>query len=182
MNMFYRILVAVYAFISTILCGIIMLSPFSDRKIMTAVLDYIDVTFYRSNQYDAMLFVFGLVFLALNIAVLTSGIKGKRSNSYYCTNNETGIIRISANSIENIALGLSKRFNGVKDAKSKVKFTKRGVEVSVRLSVFPDVHVPNLCKSVQERIKESVESTMEIAVALVDVSVDGVYAATKTEE
>ena len=132
MNIFYRILVAVYAFISTILCGIIMLSPFSDKTIMAAVLDYIDVTFYRSNQYDAMLFVFGIVFLALNVAVLTSGIKGKRSNSYYCTNNETGMIRISANSIENIALGLSKRFNGVKDAKSKVKFTKRGVEINVR--------------------------------------------------
>ena len=78
MNIFYRILVAVYAFISTILCGIIMLSPFSDKTIMAAVLDYIDVTFYRSNQYDAMLFVFGIVFLALNVAVLTSGIKGKR--------------------------------------------------------------------------------------------------------
>lgn len=182
MNLFYRILVAVYAFISTILCGIIMLSPFSDKKILVAVLEYVDVTFNRSNQYDAMLFVFGIVFLALNVAVLTSGIKGKRSNTYYCTNNETGVIRISANSIENIALALSKRFSGVKDAKSKARFTKRGVEINVKLSVFPDVHVPNLCKSVQSRIKESVESTMDISVSLVDVSVDGVYAMTKTEE
>lgn len=182
MNLFYRILVAIYAFVSTILCGIIMISPFSDKKIMGAVLEYVKDTFLLSNQYDAMLFVFGIVFLALNIAVLTSGIKGKRSNSYYCTENETGTIRISANSIENIALGLSKRFNGVKDAKSKVRFTKQGVEVNVRLSVFPDVHVPNLCKSVQERIKESVENTMDISVSLVDVSVDNVYNATKTEE
>lgn len=182
MNLFYRIMVALYAFISTILCGLIMISPFSDKKIMEAILEYIKVTFYRSNQYDAMLFVFGIVFLALNVAVLTSGIKGKRSNSYYCTNNATGIIKISANSIENIALGLSKRFNGVKDAKSKVRFTKKGVEVNVRLSIFPDVNVPSLCKSVQERIKESVESTMEIAVALVDVSIDSVFSATKPEE
>lgn len=182
MNLFYRILVAIYAFISTILCGIIMLSPFSDKKILIAVLDYVDVTFNRSNQYDAMLFVFGIVFLALNVAVLTSGIKGKRSNTYYCTNNETGAIRISANSIENIALALSKRFSGVKDAKSKAKFTKNGVEINVKLSVFPDVHVPNLCKSVQDRIKESVQSTMDISVALVDVNVDGVYTTTKAEE
>ncbi len=182
MNLFYRILVAVYAFFSTILCGIIMLAPFSDKKILVTVLDYVDVTFNRSNQYDAMLFVFGAVFLALNVAVLTSGIKGRRSNSYYCTNNETGVIRISANSIENIALALSKRFSGVKDAKSKARFTKRGVEINVKLSVYPDVHVPNLCRSVQDRIKESVESTMEISVSLIDVNVDGVSAATKTEE
>ena len=182
MNIIYRILVAVYAFISTIICGIIMISPFSDKKIMETVLEYIKVTFYRSNQYDAMLFVFGVVFFALNIAVLTSGIKGRSSGSYFCTNNETGVIRISANSIENIALALSKRFGGVKDAKSKAKFTKQGVEINVKLTVYPDVNVPSLCKSVQERIKESVQNTMEIKVRLVDVSIDGVNAVGKSEE
>ena len=89
MNILYRILVAVYAFISTIICGIIMISPFSDKRIMEMVLEYFKVTFYRSNQYDAMLFVFGIVFFALNIAVLTSGIKGRGSGSYFCTNNES---------------------------------------------------------------------------------------------
>ena len=77
---------------------------------------------------------------------------------------------------------LSKRFGGVKDAKSKAKFTKKGVEINVKLTVYPDVNVPSLCKSVQERIKDSVKNTMEINVALVDVSVDGVNAISKTEE
>lgn len=182
MNIFYRILVAIYAFISTILCGIVMISPFSDKKVMGTVLEYIKVTFYRSNQYDAMLFVFGFVFLALNIAVLTSGIKGKKSTAYYCTNNETGVIRISSNSIENIALAISKKFGGVREAKAKAKFTKNGVEIAVKLTVYPDVNVPSLCKNVQERIKDSVSNTMEIGVALVDVSVDGVSTAGKSEE
>lgn len=182
MNILYRILVAVYAFISTVICGIIMISPFSDKKIMETVLEYIKITFYRSNQYDAMLFVFGVVFFALNIAVLTSGIKGRSSSSYFCTNNETGVIRISANSIENIALSLSKRFGGVKDAKAKAKFTKKGVEINVKLTVYPDVNVPSLCKSVQERIKEAVKNTMEISVKLVDVNIDGVNAIAKSEE
>ena len=129
-----------------------------------------------------MIFVFGIVFFALNIAILTSGIKGRGAGSYFCTNNETGVIRISSNSIENIALSLSKRFGGVKEAKSKAKFTKQGVEIIVKLTVYPDVNVPSLCKSVQERIKDSVQNTMEIKVRLVDVSVDGVNAVSKTEE
>ena len=79
-------------------------------------------------------------------------------------------------------LALSKRFGGVKDAKSKAKFTKKGVEIHVKLTVYPDVNVPSLCKSVQERIKESVKNTMEIKVALVDISVDGVTSASKAEE
>ena len=56
------------------------------------------------------------------------------------------------------------------------------MEINVKLTVYPDVNVPSLCKSVQERIKDSVKNTMEINVALVDVSVDGVNAISKTEE
>ena len=182
MNILYRILVAFYAFISTILCGLIMISPFSDKKIMEAVIEYVKVTFYRSNQYDAMLFVFGFVFLIINVVVLTSGIKGRSSSSYFCTNNETGTVRISSNSIENIALAISKKFGGVKEAKAKAKFTKKGVVITVKLTVYPEVNVPGLCKNVQERIKDSVVNSMEIAVAVVDVSVDGVNATGKTEE
>ena len=42
------------------------------------------------------------------------------------------------------------------------------MEINVKLTVYPDVNVPSLCKSVQERIKDSVKNTMEINVALVD--------------
>ncbi len=182
MNIFYRILVAFYALISTVIWGIVMISPFSDKKVMEAVLEYIKVTFYRSNQYDAMLFIVGFVFMLLNIIALTSGIKGKSSNSYFCTDNETGVIRISANSIENIALAVSKKFGGVKEAKAKAKFTKKGVEISVKLTVYPEVNVPSLCKNVQERIKDSVVNSMEIGVSLIDISVDGVSTTGKSEE
>ena len=63
---------------------------------------------------------------------------------------------------------------------AKAKFDET-VEVHVKLTVYPDVNVPSLCKSVQERIKESVKNTMEINVALVDISVDGVTSASKAE-
>ena len=88
MNLLFRILVAVYAFISTVLCGIIMISPFGDKLVMSMVLDYFDVTFLRSNRYDVMVFIVGLVFFIINVMILTSGIKGRRSNKYYCTENE----------------------------------------------------------------------------------------------
>ena len=86
-------------------------------------------------------------------------------------------MRISSYSVENIALGLSKRFNGVKDAKAKVKFRGDKVTIVIRLTVLPDVHVPDLCKSIQVRVKESVEATMELTVSEIDVNVDSVSAA-----
>ena len=175
MNLFFRILVAVYSLLCTLIFGIVMISPFGNKELMSIILDYINITCYQSNRYDIAIFIVGLIFFILNIVVLTSGFRMKRSTRYLCVQNDNGIIRISSNSIENIALDISKRFQGVKDAKARVSFSEKQVELSIKLSVVPDVNVPSLCKSIQERVKDSVEASMEIKVKEISVSVDGVH-------
>ena len=177
MNYLFRILVAIYSFLLALVFGIIMISPFGDKVLISMGLDFVSATFYQSNKYDVFLFIVGLLFFALNIAVLVSGLKGRRSARYICTETESGLVRISSYSVENIALGLSKRFNGVKDAKAKVKFRGDKVSIVIRLTILPDVHVPDLCKSIQVRVKESVEATMELSVSEIEVNVDSVSAA-----
>lgn len=179
-NYLFRILAIVYALIASIVSGLIMISPFGDKIIMEYILEYTNANFYQSNRYDIMLFIVGLVFLCLNVFLLTSGLKNTRSSKYLCTESESGVVRISSNAIENVAHSLSKRFQGVKDAKARVYFTKEKVNIIVKLSVMPDVHVPNLCKSIQDRIKDSVEVTMDLDVQKVNVSVDSVYTATQS--
>ncbi|MBE7055933.1 MAG: alkaline shock response membrane anchor protein AmaP [Ruminococcaceae bacterium] len=177
MNYLFRILVAVYSFLLAIFFGIIMISPFGDKVILSMGIDFLSGTFYQSDKYDVLLFIVGLMFFALNIAVLVSGVKGRRSAKYICTETDSGVIRISSYSIESIALGLSKRFNGVKDAKAKVRFNGDKVNILIRLTVLPDVNVPDLCKGIQVRVKESVEATMELSVSDVSVNVDSVSSA-----
>lgn len=177
MNYLFRILVAIYSFLLAVVFGLVMISPFGDKVLISMGLDFVSATFYQSDKYDVFLFIVGLLFFALNIAVLVSGVKGRRSARYICTETESGLVRISSYSVENIALGLSKRFNGVKDAKAKVKFRGDKVSIVIRLTVLPDVHVPDLCKSIQVRVKESVEATMELTVSEIDVNVDSVSAA-----
>ncbi len=181
-NWLLKIIVAIYAFLTTIISGVIMLAPFGDKEIMSIIIDYCDISFLRSNRYDVMLFVFGLVLFIINVTVLVTALRIRRTERYYCAVNESGVIKISSNSVENIALALSKKFAGVKDAKAKVKFVKDGVAIVVKLAVFPDVHVPNLCKSVQERIRDSIVSTMDLNVKSIDVCVDSVHSAAKPEE
>ena len=176
-NYLFRILVAIYSFILAVVFGLVMISPFGDKVLISMGLDFVSATFYQSNKYDVFLFIVGLLFFALNIAVLVSSVRGRRSARYICTETESGLVRISSYSVENIALGLSKRFNGVKDAKAKVKFRGDKVSIVIRLTVLPDVPVPDLCKSIQVRVKESVEATMELSVSEIDVNVDSVSAA-----
>ena len=177
MNLIFRILVAVYSLFLTIVCGFIMISPFGNKELMSMALDYINITCYQSKQYDIAIFLIGFILFVLNIIVLTSGLRLKKGTRYICAENDNGIVRISSNSIENIALALSKRFQGVKEAKAKVSFRDQKVEIAIKLTVVPDINIPALCKSIQERVKESVEASMEIKVKEISVNVEGVHTA-----
>lgn len=179
MNYLFRILVAVYSFFLAVFFGVVMISPFGDKSVMAAILDVINKTFYQSNKYDILLFTVGLIFLLINIAVLISGISVRRNAKYLSTETETGLVRISSLSIENVALGLSERFNGVKDAKAKVRFKGTDANIQIKLTVLPGVNVQELCRSIQVRVKESVEATMDVAVRNIDVNVESVAANTQ---
>ncbi len=174
MNTFFRITVAIYALISTFISVVIMISPFGEKSLMNLILQKADANFYRGNSYDVLIFIIGLVSLLISIAILSSGIRGKRSSKYISRTNESGTINISANSIENIALVMSKRFQGVKDAKAKAIFSKGELIISIKLQAYTEVSLPDLCKGVQERVRDSVESSTEIKVKSVTVNVENV--------
>ena len=177
MNLLYRIIAAIYSFLFAIFFGLVFISPFGEKVIMEMGLDFVSTTFYQSSKYDIFLFIVGLLFCALNIFILITAIRGNKSSKYISTETDEGLVRISSYSIENIALGLSKRFNGVKDAKAKVRFHGNDVSILIRLTVLPGINVPDLCKGIQSRVKDSVETTLELKVSQINVNVDSVASA-----
>lgn len=174
MNTFFRICVAIYSFISLVLSAIIMISPFGEKKLMAAIFDYLEVNLYQSNKYDVLVFVIGLVFFIISLVLLTSGVRGKNNDKYVSTETDKGEILISSGSIENIALNMSKRFQGVKEVRAKASFSGADVKLAIKLQVFSDVNIPELCSGIQDRVKESIESCTDIKVSDINVTVDGV--------
>ncbi len=182
MNLFFRILTAVYAVIAAFFSALIMVSPFSDKSLMKNFLEWADVTLYRSDKYNVVIFLAGLVLLLLNLVILFSGLRFKTANKYICFKNDGGLVRVSAGSVENIALGLARRSHSVREAKSKVRFRNNAVSILLKLSVYPDTHVPNLSKLLQNQIREAVESMTELQVSNVDINIEGVHAAPDKKE
>ncbi len=173
MNTFFRICVAVYSFISMILCAVVMISPFGEKRLLALILDYLEINIYQSNDYDVIVFIVGFVFLIISVALLTSGISGKRSAKYITRNNDNGQVYISSAAIENISLAMAKKFQGVKDAKAKAEFHDNHISIVMRLQVFAGANMPELGASIQDRIKETVENSTNIKVDEVNVSFDG---------
>lgn len=182
MNLFFRIISAIYAVITAAVGAVLVILPFADKTILKNFLDWTEVTLYRSDRYNILVFVLGIVILLLNLVVLFFCLKFKSVSRYICFKNDGGQVRVSSNSVENIALGLAKKSRSVREAKSKVRFRNNSVDILMRLTVYPDTHVPNLSKLLQSQIKQSVESMTELTVGNIDINIEGVHAAPDEKE
>lgn len=122
--------------------------------------------------------VVGLVFFALSIMFLLSGVRSSKDRKAVSKHTDIGEIKISLNSIENIAVNASKKINGVRETRTLVKKSDDGVQIEIRLVVMPDMSIPIITEDVQQRVKKTVEDTAGIAVKSVKVTVDNIYSGT----
>ncbi len=173
MNLFFRVLLAIYAFCLTIITGIaiaVTLEP--------SLYDDITQFFYngiKGRTSSIIIFVFELIFLVIGIIFLFSGVRSNKDKKSVKKHTNIGEIKISINSIENIALATSRKFSGIKDSKAYVTKHEDNVSVIIKTVVLPDVNIPALAEDMQSKVKKSIEETAGVAVNDVKVVVDNIY-------
>ncbi|ALS28402.1 alkaline shock response membrane anchor protein AmaP [Paenibacillus cisolokensis] len=87
---------------------------------------------------------------------------------------EYGDIRISLETVENIALKAAARHRGVKDLKARIRFNEAGLDIVLRAVVDGETPIPVLTEDMQKAVKEHVEEVTGIPVAGVGVFVANV--------
>ncbi len=80
-----------------------------------------------------------------------------------------GDIRISMETVENLALKAAAKIRGVKDLRARVKVAESGIIIVIRAIVDGDYPIPSLTEDVQRSVKNHVEEITGIPVS--DVSV-----------
>jgi uncharacterized alkaline shock family protein YloU len=176
MKIFFRILLAVYAFCLAVFSAFTMyvaIYPKAFVDISESVIQVISTD--NATALRVAVFIIALVFFALSIMFLLSGVRSSKDKKAVSKHTNIGEIRISLNSIENIASNASKRSNGIKESKTLVKKAEDGVDIEVRVVVMPDISIPVISEEVQGRVKKSVEDASGIAVRNVRVIVDSIY-------
>ena len=175
MNIFFRVLLAVYAFCLAVVSVFVMYIAFVPKA-------FVDITGLISKAFASdigttlrvIVFVIGLIFFAMSITFLLSGVRSNKDKKAVSKQTNIGEIRISLNSIENVAINASKRSNGVKESKTLVRKADDGVEIEVRIVVMPDLSIPVISEEVQNRVKKAVEEASGISVKNVKVIVDSI--------
>ncbi|MCX7843263.1 MAG: alkaline shock response membrane anchor protein AmaP [Clostridia bacterium] len=173
MNIFFRVLLAIYAFILTILSFLIMVIAFKP-SIFSWLSDYMQAILKTRNG-PLITFIIAFIFFALSITFLLSGVRSSKDKKAVTKHTNIGEILISLDTLENIALAASRKLNGVRDSKAAIYKQEDGVAVTVKVVVLPEINIPLLSEDIQVKVKKALEDSSGIKVYDVRVMVDNIY-------
>ena len=174
MNIFFRVLLAVYAVCLSIVSALVMLVIFRP-VVLTTIYEGLYGTITENRGASIIIFVIALAFFIVSLTFLFSGLKSNKDKKAVSKYTNIGEIKISLNTIENIALTASRRLNGVRDSKAYVFKADESVSIAIRAVVMPDINIPSLSEDIQAKVKKAVEESSGIGVADVKVIIDNVY-------
>ena len=85
-----------------------------------------------------------------------------------------GIVALAVSEIAGVAISAKKKRSGGAHDAIRLKFSDRGINVDVNITVYTGFKVPDVAFNVQQNIKQSVESMSEYKINEVNVHVDNV--------
>lgn len=179
MNIIFRTILAIYAFCLTVL-SVILMAMTLNHDLFSSTTEYITEFVLPNKASNILMFIVELIFFALSIVFLFSGVRSEREKKSISKANNIGEIRISLNTIENIALSASRKLNGIKETKAYVSKLGEDVSIYIKAVVLAESHIPTLSEELQSKVKKAVEETSGINVTDVKVSVENVYTGYKS--
>lgn len=127
--------------------------------------------------------VIGIAIVLLLVSIRFFIVSVSRGGSHAPSINqrtEHGDIRISVETVENLALKAASRTRGVKDLKARVRVSETGLEIQIRAFVDGDGSIPTLSEEMQRTVSQHIEETTGIPVAEVSVFIANVTQAPTT--
>lgn len=131
--------------------------------------DFIE-TLYSNSNYLIALAIVGIVLFLISLRFfIVSLSRSTVSSQSVDQRTEYGDIRISIETMENLALKAAMKVRGVKDLKARVKATDTGMDIVLRTVVDGEVSIPQLTEEIQISVKNYLEEITGIPVTNVSV-------------
>ncbi len=113
-----------------------------------------------------------IFFLIVSIKLLFTGTRTKVPSSSLLKHTELGIIRVSINALEVMIQKAVRRFDEVKDVRVNTIADDDGIRIQLKLLIMPEVVLPDLTASIQQKVKEYIESYSGIVVKEILIYID----------
>ncbi|MFC4302644.1 alkaline shock response membrane anchor protein AmaP [Cohnella boryungensis] len=150
---------------------------FSEKWLMEVVADFTgDVRAVQASVIGAAIV---LLLISLRLFVVSIRRDGNSSPSIN-QRTEHGDIRISVETVENLALKAASRTRGVKDLRARVRVSEAGLGILIRAFVEGEGSIPAMSEEMQRTVSQQVEEATGIPVAEVSVFIANVTQAPTT--
>ncbi|WP_419873821.1 alkaline shock response membrane anchor protein AmaP [Candidatus Pristimantibacillus sp. PTI5] len=127
---------------------------------------------YRLDSLKITMIVTGVILFILSLRFFIVSLhRGSASAPSIDQRTDFGDIRISIETIENLALKAASRQRGVKDLRARIRATDAGLDIVIRAVVDGESSIPVLTEEIQRAVKEHVEDIAGIPVTNVAVYV-----------
>lgn len=174
MNIFLRVLLAIYAFFMAILSIVVMVVSISSST-FDLINTYMNNYIYGLDMTPRIImFAIALIFFILSILFLFSGVRRNKDKKGISRNTDIGEIKISLETIQNITENTIRRINGIRDSKITVKSKDNSVLIVLKLVVQQDLILPALTEEVQNSVKSRVEEISGVQVREIKVLVENI--------
>jgi uncharacterized alkaline shock family protein YloU len=122
-----------------------------------------------------------IVLLLIAIRLFVISIRSSNANPPSIDQrSEYGDIRISLDTVENLALKAANRSRGVRDLKARVNISGAGLDIVIRCIVDGETSIPVMTEEIQSAVKDHVEDITGIPVASVSVFIANVAQSSHT--
>ncbi|MCK5812554.1 MAG: alkaline shock response membrane anchor protein AmaP [Clostridiales bacterium] len=168
-----RGLIKVVNIIFIVILSLTLLYLFIDVKAFsTLVLKITSVGIFSTIRIVPVIFWILMIFL--NIVLVLNFAKRDKSKGAIQFTNETGIVSISAQSIESLAKLEAKLMDEVSDIRTQIFSSDNNADLEVFAKVPPTVSIPEVSLRLQNNIKRKIQDTTGVELKSIKIIIDGI--------
>lgn len=123
--------------------------------------------------------IVSLILFLASIRFLYFGFGRRRGVQTIVHETPLGEVRVSLDAIENLIRRVARQVQGVRDVKPRVVSGPAGLSVSLKVSVSPDISIPEVSDDLQNTIKNYVRNVVGVGVTEVKTFVENITAEAK---
>jgi len=158
MSIFSGIVLAFYTFVFIVLGSLLIAYAFHLKQIidLSAIFDYIRSIpnlWLTSGGVGSL-----MIFISLSVTRLAL-MKFQRERTIAFLNPD-GQVTISLSAIEDFIKRVSAHLSEIKELRSYVKATRKGIDISCRITLWADVNIPDATEKIQSLIKTKVQEML----------------------
>ncbi len=113
-----------------------------------------------------------VILFVVGLRLLVASLIPPKALSTILATNELGVVRVSVATLDTLTQKAVQNFQEVKEVKSLVLPDADGARIQLKITVLPDVPMPELTQSIQTKVKEYIESLSGINVKAVQVYIE----------